>query len=451
MRTQEIDFRHLLRQVLPVGQLPRELQLRVEEALAANDPRAAQRAAMDTIRELTSRGIFRLEEETDRLQRYRNLLTGEVIAIHQPVEPPGAIVPIPLPVVSGGEPAKIETVRELLVLASHILSEDGSRVAEKEQLIQLLLSFTRQVLGCEDARYLSLEPDAPDGFTPVVGSGSPFAELLADEWGMGRGHLLLIRELAPSQGGNAGYRTAAAVCIGRPGDRIRGALEVWSTRAGHFTRERLALLELIAETGRELLANVSRLQELVFIDSRTQIFNKAFFEIQFQTLLARARREGQQLALAIIDVDDFKTFNSRYGYLGGDEVLYRVAQTLKGQVRPFDCVARWGGEEFTVVLAPPVEPEDARAICERLRRAVQQATFLITGLDGKEHRVSVTVSVGGALFPDDGPAGEDLWTRANEALITAKGAGKNRVHFRRHERGNRGDGGDREDFRVAPS
>jgi diguanylate cyclase (GGDEF)-like protein len=450
MRTQEIDFRHLLRQVLPVGQLPRELQLRIEEALAAGDPQAAQRAAMDAIRELLHRGVLRLEEENDKVRRYRNLLTGEIIAIHQPVEPPGGVLPIPLPVAPGGEPANLDTVRELLIFAGRILSDDGSRVAEREQLIQLLLGFTRQVLDCDDARYLSLERDAPDGFTPMVGSGSPFADLMADEWGVGRGHLLLIRELAPSQGGNAGYRTAAAMAIGRPGDRIRGALEVWSTRAGHFTRDRLALLELIAETGRELLANVSRLQELVFIDSRTQIFNKAFFEIQFQTLLARARREGQQLALAIIDVDDFKTFNSRYGYLGGDDVLYRVAQTLKGQVRPFDCVARWGGEEFAVVLAPPVEPEDARAICDRLRRAVQQATFQITGLDGKEHRASVTVSIGGALFPDEGPGGDDLWARANEALIAAKGAGKNRVYFRRHERG-RGEGGDRDDLRVAPS
>ncbi len=350
-----------------------------------------------------------------------------------------------MPVLPGGAPASLETTRELLVLASRILTEDGARVAEKEQLIQLLLSFTRQVLACEDARYLSLEREAQDGFTPVGTSDSPFAALLGDEWGVARSHVLWIRELGAGAARDAGYRTAAAVRIGRPGDRVRGALEVWSQRPGHFTRERLALLELVAETGRELLANVSRLQQLVFIDSRTQIFNKSFFEIQFQNFLARARRDGRQMALAIIDVDDFKGFNSRYGYAGGDQVLHRVAQTLKGQVRPFDCVARWGGEEFTVVLAPPVETEDARAICERLRRAVQQATFLITGLDGKEHRASVTVSVGGSLFPDDGAAPEDLWRRANEALLVAKGAGKNRVHFRPHDRRE-----DRRELRAAP-
>ena len=74
-------------------------------------------------------------------------------------------------------------------------------------------------------------------------------------------------------------------------------------------------------------------------------------------------------------------------------MLARVALTLKSQVRPFDCVARWGGEEFTVVLAPPVDADDALMICERLRRAVQQATVPILGLDRKEHRGSVTVSI----------------------------------------------------------
>jgi diguanylate cyclase (GGDEF)-like protein len=453
MRTQEIDFRHLIRHVLPVGELPRELQARVEDALASQEPAAAERAAHEAIRELLTRGILRLEEENEHLRRYRNLLTGGIITIHEPVEPPGVVTPVPLPA-AGPAPASLVTARELVALAGHILSEDGSRVAEKEQLIQLLVSFAREVLACDDARYLSLERGVNDGLVPVESSGSPFATHLGGEWGP-RGNALLIRELSPEQAGNAGYRTAAAIPVGRPDDPVRGALELWSTKSGHFTRERLALLELIAETGRELLANVSRLQELVFIDSRTRIFNKSFFEIQFRNFLARAQREGRHMALAIIDVDNFKFFNSRYGYAGGDEVLFRVAQILQGQVRPFDCVARWGGEEFTVVLAPPVEPGDARAICDRLRRAVELATFHVTGLDAKEHRASVTVSVGGALFPDDGNVMETLWSRANEALLQAKRGGKNRVHFRPHPRSERGGGDgehdDREGLRVAPA
>ncbi len=446
MRTQEINFFELLQRVLPTQELSPELRERVREALAAGDLEQAELVAADVLRELEVRGLVRSEEAGERRRRYRNLATGATITVHLPADPIDAIVSIPLPVLPGGSPASIETTRELLVLASRILTEDGTQVAETEPLIALLLSFTRQVLACDEVRYLAIERDEHDGFTPFAGSGSPFASVVAGDWEPARSYVYLLRELTADARQEAGVgdsmRTGAAIGLGRAGDRVRGMIEVYSARPGHFTRERLALLELIADTGRELLLNVARLQELVFIDSRTQIFNKAFFEIQFQNLLARARREGRHLALAIIDVDDFRNFNSRYGYVGGDQVLLRVAQTLKGLVRPFDCVARWGGEEFTVVLAPPVEPEDARTIFDRLRRAVQQTTFLIPGLDGKEHRTSVTISVGGAIFPDDGGAADELWRRANEALLIAKSHGKNRVHFRPHER---------RDMRVAPA
>ncbi len=453
MHTHEIDFLELIRRVLPVHLLPLELAAEVQAALLARDPQAAERVALAALRELEARGFVRAEEGRRNERRYVNLTTGAAIVLREPRPAPTRIESMPSPVLPGGTPASIEITRELLNLAGRILSEDGTRVAEQEQLIQLLLNFTRQVVPCDEARYLSLDREAPDGFLAMAGSGSPFAALLASDWDAARGHLLVIRDLAAIEppvsppaglGGAAGapLRTAAAVRLGRPGDRMQGAIEVWDSRPGHFTRERLAILELIAETGRELLKNATQLQELVFIDSRTQIFNKAFFDIQFQNLLARARREGLQMALAIIDVDDFRAFNTRYGYAGGDQVLARVALTLKGQLRPFDCVARWGGEEFAVVLAPPVDADDALMICERLRRAVQQATVPILGLDRKEHRGSVTVSIGGALYPHDGSSGEDLWRRANEALLAAKAAGKNRVHFRLHER---------RDHRVAPA
>jgi len=441
MRTQEINFLELLRSVLPVDKLSPELKRRVDQVLAGSADETAEAVVGAALRDLESRGLLRSSDLGEKRRRYQDLATGAVITVRLPAAAAGALTTIPLPLAPASAAASLETTRELLLLASRILTADGARVAEKDELVPLLLSFTRQVLACDDARFLTLEPDG-EGFAPLAGSGSPFATALADEWGPARGHILLIRELAPAAAGGPNLRTAAAIRLGRSGDPVRGVIEVYSSRPGHFTRERLALLELIAETGRELLSNIARLQELVFIDSRTQIFNKAFFEIQFANLLARARREGRQLALALIDVDDFKTFNTRYGYAGGDQVLHRVAQILKGQVRPFDCVARWGGEEFTVVLAPPVEPDDARAICDRLRRAVQQTTVLVPGLDGKEHRTSVTVSVGGVLYPDDGGTTEELWRRANEALLTAKNQGKNRVHFRPHER---------RDLRVAPA
>jgi diguanylate cyclase (GGDEF)-like protein len=96
-------------------------------------------------------------------------------------------------------------------------------------------------------------------------------------------------------------------------------------------------------------------------------------------------------------------------------------------VRPFDTVARWGGEEFAVLLTAPVVADDVRAICERLRQAVHRVPVEIEGLDRRRHDASVTVSIGVARYPDHGATVLDLWRAANQALLEAKRAGKNRV------------------------
>jgi diguanylate cyclase (GGDEF)-like protein len=161
------------------------------------------------------------------------------------------------------------------------------------------------------------------------------------------------------------------------------------------------------------------------------VYNRAYFELQARNEVARAMREQSSVALCIADVDDFKAVNTKYGYEAGNAVLTQVANALKRGVRPFDTVARWGGEEFAVLLTPPVEADDARAVCERLRQAVERLEIPVEGLDRKLHDVRVTLSVGAALFPEHADHPQDLWRAANQALLEAKRPPKNQVVFYR--------------------
>jgi diguanylate cyclase (GGDEF)-like protein len=130
------------------------------------------------------------------------------------------------------------------------------------------------------------------------------------------------------------------------------------------------------------------------------VYNRAYFELQARNEMARSQRESASLALCIADIDDFKSVNTIYGYEAANAVLHQVASTLKNGVRPFDTVARWGGEEFAVLLTPPVQVEDVTAICERLRVAVERLQLHVEGLDRRLYEVRVTVSMGVAMFPD---------------------------------------------------
>jgi len=98
-------------------------------------------------------------------------------------------------------------------------------------------------------------------------------------------------------------------------------------------------------------------------------------------------------------------------------------------VRPFDTVARWGGEEFAVLLTAPVQGDDVVTICERLRSLVERQLVPIESLDRQVHRVGVTVSMGVAMFPDDEKNPKDLFRAANQALLRAKVPPKNRVEY----------------------
>jgi two-component system, cell cycle response regulator len=159
-------------------------------------------------------------------------------------------------------------------------------------------------------------------------------------------------------------------------------------------------------------------------DGLTLVGNRLAFDEELDRLLARSDRYGQNISLAICDVDEFKRFNDTLGHLAGDEALCRVANAIKTTLRAGDSVYRYGGEEFVVILPAQHLDEAARAL-ERVRAAIE-ALAIPAPNDGV-----LTISAGVAELTGKRDAKSALLGRADAALYAAKAAGRNRVETMR--------------------
>ena len=166
-----------------------------------------------------------------------------------------------------------------------------------------------------------------------------------------------------------------------------------------------------------------RLSSLSMTDGLTKIANRRYFDEFYSAEWRRACREHGSLGLIMMDIDHFKAFNDHYGHLEGDECLTLVAQKLKSVVqRPRDFVARFGGEEF-IVLLPSIQPEGVTVVAERLKKAL--ASLMIPHAYSTAGQY-VSLSMGLAWCePDNDFRPDQLVAAADEALYSAKDAGRN--------------------------
>jgi diguanylate cyclase (GGDEF)-like protein len=162
------------------------------------------------------------------------------------------------------------------------------------------------------------------------------------------------------------------------------------------------------------------LEQLAVTDGLTKIHNHRYFQDQLERQIKRAERSGAPLALVLLDIDDFKALNDRYGHVAGDCVLERLAGLLVDQTRDHDLVARYGGEEF-VILAPDTERQGALALAEKLRLAIGTRPIRVPAA---AEPIPVTASIGVAVYHGDGKA---LFQEADRALYAAKASGKDCV------------------------
>ena len=172
-----------------------------------------------------------------------------------------------------------------------------------------------------------------------------------------------------------------------------------------------------------LQAVIDGLCELSSRDPLTGLANRRHFELMLAGEVDRVARAGEPALVLMIDIDHFKKVNDAYGHPAGDEVLKHVAHTLQDCIRPMDTVARFGGEEFAMIL-PNCPPSFAQAVAERIRIRIQSMTIPIS----PGETVRVTVSLGGAFAPQWVRSSALLWVeRADQQLYQAKSEGRNRA------------------------
>jgi len=173
----------------------------------------------------------------------------------------------------------------------------------------------------------------------------------------------------------------------------------------------------------EQLERALREQErLAVMDSLTSLHNRRFLDAELKLELDRGARSQEPVGILLCDLDHFKQINDTYGHLIGDSVLREVAWKLLGAVRNGDLVARYGGDEF-VVLLPGGNKELLKEIGERCLRALDEASFYLPG----GHGAIVTISIGGACWPEDASSTRGLLEAADSALYWAKEHGRNRI------------------------
>jgi diguanylate cyclase (GGDEF)-like protein len=206
---------------------------------------------------------------------------------------------------------------------------------------------------------------------------------------------------------------------------IQGILLLASASGDAFPSEDISFLYHTANLLSAVLAAVSRMRQMAVRDALTGVYNRGYLEEEMERAWALARRHGYHMGVAIMDLDHFKTLNDTYGHIVGDQLLKEFADVVRRVARGTDIVARYGGDEFVIVL-PQTDLPAGLAIGERILSAVASTRFCPTTL-----RLRLTASVGIATSCDIDPVNRatEMLRLADTALYAAKRDGRNRVRI----------------------
>jgi len=212
------------------------------------------------------------------------------------------------------------------------------------------------------------------------------------------------------------------------GQRIIGVVEgVRTATSRSFSVRDSRRLEAVTSSIALSLSNSVRIadaERLSLTDELTRLRNARYLRQFLVNEIKRARRYRTKVSALFLDLDDFKNVNDLHGHLVGSHCLMEIAALLLPSVRDTDCVVRYGGDEFVVIL-PEAGPEDAEIVAERIRAKVEGHRF--TG--GRRLKISLTVSIGAAVFPDNALSPHQLISSADQAMYAAKAGNKNCIRL----------------------
>jgi diguanylate cyclase (GGDEF)-like protein len=231
-----------------------------------------------------------------------------------------------------------------------------------------------------------------------------------------------------ARAGNKGTRRAQSlICVPvKSKERVIGVMEFAKKEGTPFTKDDLDLLVKLMDYAALSIERVSlyhKMAELAITDDLTKLFNSRYLNRTIEVEIHRCERSRTSVSLIFMDIDYFKQVNDHYGHLVGSKLLVEVSQLLIRSLRSIDIVARYGGDEFVVVL-PQTPPDVAAKVAERIRKAIAQNTFLKK--DG--HIIRITASFGVSSYPESAKTKEELLKLADEAMYRVKNYTRNGVY-----------------------
>lgn len=432
MKTEKIGLRRLLKQIADRGGIDVELRREVARAVSEPDPLVAWEKTLEIMQGLQRAGnlvwLGVTEKNGERYIKFKDPDSGNVFSLMAPPTEKMEVLPsLPRGFVRKRDADKIES---LFTSIATCRSED-----ELGGVLKTMLSTIREMVSADFSTVYLIDESIKD-VIDRVGDGSPvpaarFAPALTDRWVVEDGFCVHVPDLDRSSdlkkfSGDGVFSSVVVVPLKCKG-RTYGLLEVWSRMESHFTSDDLGFLSLLAMLAAGMIRNAEHLETLIFRDPLTHVYNRGFLEDQLEREIERYKRINEPVAFLLVDVDNFKDVNTRFGHPVGDLVLSAIGQLLEDKVRQIDVVSRYGGDEFGIIL-PDTIREHAYLTAERLRAVVEQHDFAMDCPAMSD--MKITISIGGAICPDDAVTKENLIEKADRALAEAERSGKNCAVFR---------------------